>query len=101
MCNFVLVKCCELKVCNSYCSVAEDSVFCHVTLCCWASGSMLHGYSGTNTAISVYHLLEGMHLLGLSERKVSVSGLLSWTQRTFRLSVWGAIWNFGKDTGLS
>jgi len=69
MCRFVLVKCCELVVCNSHCIVTEDSVVWNVTLCCWTSDSVLNGYSGTSTTISVYHLLEGIHFLRLFERK--------------------------------
>jgi hypothetical protein len=57
MCRFVLAKCCEFEIRNSHCSVAEDSVFWHVTPCCWASGSMMSRYSGTSISISVYHQL--------------------------------------------
>ena len=57
MCRIVLVKCCELEICNSDCSVAEGSVFWHVTLCCWANCSTMNGYSDTSITISVYHLL--------------------------------------------
>ena len=34
------------------------------------------------------------------EKRKSISGLLSWTQRALILSL-RAIWNFGKGTGLS
>ena len=33
--------------------------------------------------------LEGVHLLGLLRDKKSISGFLSWTQRTLRFQVWG------------
>jgi hypothetical protein len=35
------------------------------------------------------------------ERRKSIPGFLSWTQRTLRCNVWGSIWNFSKGTGLS
>ena len=44
--------------------------------------------------------LEGIHLLGLLRGEDSISGFLSWTQRTFKILSLGAIWNFGKGTGL-
>ena len=45
--------------------------------------------------------LEGIHLLGLLRETDSISGFLSWAQRILRFLVCGAIWNFGKGTGLS
>jgi len=101
MCRFVLLKCCELEICNSHCSVAEGSVFWHVTLCCWANGSMMDGYSGTNATISVYHLLEGIRLPGLFERKEKHIWLPFLDPEDIQILSLGAIWNFGKGAGLS
>ena len=39
--------------------------------------------------------LEGVRLPGF----LSISGVLSWTQRTLRFYVWGAIWNLVKEQG--
>jgi hypothetical protein len=51
-------------------NVAKDSVLWHVTLCCWLSGVMLNGYSGTGTTISMYLMLSPMLTnLGLFDRE--------------------------------
>ena len=45
--------------------------------------------------------LEGIRLWGLFGGKDSISGFLSWTQRTIEILSLEAIWKFGKGTGLS
>ena len=44
--------------------------------------------------------LEGIRLLGLLRENDSISGFISWTQRTLKILSLGAIWDFGKGTGL-